>query len=237
MRFLILEEQMKIIDSFRDLNNFEKCLLAGSVTPVILSYVIFPGGDLLSLIASLIGATALIFVAKGYVLGQILTVVFALFYGVISFSFRYYGEMITYLGMTSPMAILATVSWIRNPYKETREVKVSRMTKGKTLLMLILSAVVTAVFYFILRTLGNESLVVSTVSVTTSFLASYLTFMRSPYYALAYAANDVVLIVLWVIASISDVSFVPMVVCFSMFFINDMYGFVNWQRMRSRQAG
>lgn len=228
---------MKIINSFRDLTAFEECLLAGSVTLVILSYVIFPGGDLLSLIASLIGATALIFVAKGYVLGQILTVVFALFYGVISFGFRYYGEMITYLGMTSPMAILATVSWIRNPYKETREVKVSRMTKGKTLLMLILSAVVTAVFYFILRTLGNESLVVSTVSVTTSFLASYLTFMRSPYYALAYAANDVVLIVLWVVASISDVSYVPMVVCFSMFFINDMYGFVNWQRMRSRQAG
>jgi len=228
---------MKIINSFRDLSAFEKCLLAGSVTLVILSYVIFPGGDLLSLIASLIGATALIFVAKGYVLGQILTVVFALFYGVISFSFRYYGEMITYLGMTSPMAILATVSWIRNPYKETREVKVSRMTNGKTLLMLILSAVVTTVFYFILRALGNESLVVSTVSVTTSFLASYLTFMRSPYYALAYAANDVVLIVLWVVASISDVSFVPMVVCFSMFFINDMYGFVNWQRMRSRQAG
>lgn len=227
---------MKIINSFRDLTAFEKFLLAGSVTLVILSYVIFPGGDLLSLIASLIGATALIFVAKGYVLGQILTVVFALFYGVISFSFRYYGEMITYLGMTSPMAILATVSWIRNPYKETREVKVSRMTKGKTLLMIILSAVVTAVFYFILRALGNESLVVSTVSVTTSFLASYLTFMRSPYYALAYAANDVVLIVLWVVASISDVSFVPMVVCFSMFFINDIYGFVNWQRMRSRQA-
>ena len=101
--------------------------------------------------------------------------------------------------------------------------------------MLTLTALTTAAFYFILRAMGNAALAVSTLSITTSFLASYLTAMRSPYYALAYASNDLVLIVLWVIAAISDVSSVPMVACFTMFFLNDMYGFINWRRMEKRQ--
>jgi len=225
---------MKFTNPINELSRFEKVLFGLSITLVILSYIVF-GGEIITLASSLIGAAALIFVAKGYVIGQVLTVVFAVFYGVISFSFRYYGEMITYLGMTSPMAILATVSWIRNPYKKTKEVKVKKMSTTESTVMLTFSAAVTVLFYFILKTLGNESLTVSTFSVTTSFIASYLTFMRSPYYALAYAANDVVLIVLWIIASLTDTSYVTMAVCFFMFLLNDLYGFINWRRMMKRQ--
>lgn len=226
---------MKLKNPLRHLSPFEFGLWTMSILLVVTSYLLFGRGDVLSLIASLIGATALIFVAKGHVIGQILTVVFAVFYGIISFGFRYYGEMITYLGMTSPMAILATVSWIRNPYNDTSEVRVKKMSYAEVSVMLAFSAAVTVLFYFLLKKLGNESLLTSTLSVTTSFIASYLTFMRSPYYALAYAANDVVLIVLWIIASLTDTSYVPMVVCFIMFLMNDLYGFINWRRMMKRQ--
>ena len=225
----------KMKELFKSLTKFEKALWITSVVVVFSAYIVSGGGDVLTGLASVIGVTALIFVAKGYVIGQVLTVVFAVFYGVISFSFRYYGEMITYLGMTFPMAILATVSWIRNPYKKTKEVKVKKMSTTESAVMLTFSAAVTVLFYFILKALGNESLTVSTFSVTISFIASYLTFMRSPYYALAYAANDVVLIVLWIIASLTDTSYVTMAVCFFMFLLNDLYGFINWRRMMKRQ--
>ncbi len=103
--------------------------------------------------------------------------------------------------------------------------------------MWVLAAVVTGVFYFVLKALGTANLVPSTVSVTTSFLAVYLTMMRSPYYAIGYAANDVVLIVLWIMAAVNDSSCLPMVLCFVMFFFNDLYGFVNWINMERRQRG
>ena len=61
---------------------------------------------------------------------------------------------------------------------------------------------------------------VTTISITTSFLAVYLTFRRSTYFALAYAANDIVLIILWVWASIYDVRYISVVVCFVAFFVN-----------------
>ena len=218
------------------LTRFERALWMVSVAVVAGTYIGFQAGDALSLIASLIGVTALIFVAKGHVLGQLLTIVFAVFYGVISWTLRYYGEVITYLCMTAPMALLALITWLRNPYKDSAEVTVRQLTKKQWLVMIIATVLVTAAFYFILRAVGNAALAVSTLSITTSFVASYLTAMRSPYYALAYAANDLVLIVLWVIAALADISNVPMVACFVMFFANDMYGFINWRRMEKRQA-
>ena len=219
------------------LTRFELALWLTSIAVVAGTALAFQSVDLVSLIASLIGVTALIFVAKGHVLGQMLTIVFAVFYGVISWAFRYYGEVITYLCMTAPMALLALITWLRNPYKDSAEVTVRQLTKKQWGVMWIAAALVTAVFYFILRSLGNAALVVSTLSITTSFAASYLTAMRSPYYALAYALNDLVLIVLWVAAALADVSSVPMVACFVMFFANDMYGFINWRRMEKRQRG
>ena len=102
-------------------------------------------------------------------------------------------------------------------------------------ILLGMTVAVTIAFYFILGALGNANLVVSTVSVTTSFLASMLMVYRSPYYAVAYAANDIVLIVLWIMASLSDISYVPMVACFTMFFFNDIYGFINWRKMKREQ--
>ena len=227
---------MYFIRKIRSLSKFELGLWLFSLTGVTLSSVFSPAFDPLSLIASLIGVTALIFVAKGDPLGQILTVVFSVFYGVISWTFRYYGEMITYLGMSAPMAALAVAAWIRNPYEQGgAEVRVNRLKLPEVLFLAVLTAAVTVLFYFILAFFGTVNLLPSTLSVTTSFLASYLTFRRSPFYALAYAANDIVLIVLWVLAALEDPSYLPMILCFTMFFLNDTYGFVNWQRMQKRQ--
>ena len=220
---------------FRDLTLFERILWIVSLIVVSLSFILAPQKDYLSLIASLVGVTALIFVAKGYVLGEILSVVFAVFYGIISLYFKYYGEMITYLLMTAPMAIIATIQWIRHPYKETKEVEVGKPSAREIIKMFIYAALVTGAFYFILKFLGTANLIFSTISITTSFLAVYLTYLRSPYYAIAYSANDIVLIVLWISAAIKDIAYLPMVFCFIMFLANDIYGFINWSRMEKLQ--
>lgn len=225
---------MKISNPFRDLTEFERRLWIISMGMVLLSFL-FSGGGYLEAAASLVGVTALIFVAKGYVTGQVLTVVFSVLYGIISFFSQYYGEMITYLCMTAPMAVMSIISWARHPYKDSKEVEVSHLSPKKIIVMIILTAIVTAVFYFVLKALHNASLIISTLSVATSFIAVYLTFLRSPYYALGYAANDIVLIILWIIAGIEDISRLPMVMCFIMFLVNDLYGFYNWRKMRNRQ--
>ena len=201
------------------------------------SFCLFDRENVLTLFASLIGVTSLIFNAKGNPFGQVLMVVFSLLYGIISYSFAYYGEMITYLGMTMPMAVFALISWLRNPYKGNKaEVKVNTISKVETVWMWVGTAVVTAVFYFILAHFNTANIIPSTLSVTTSFVAVYLTFRRSPLFALAYASNDVVLIILWVLASVSNIRYISVVVCFVAFLVNDIYGYLSWQKMKVRQS-
>lgn len=214
----------------------EAALWAASVTLIVVSFFIFGAKSILTLTASLIGVTALIFNAKGNPAGQFLMIVFSILYGVISYSYAYYGEMITYLGMTAPMALFALVAWLRHPYNGNKaEVQVNRLTGKETVFMAALTAVVTVVFYFLLAAFHTANLLLSTISVTTSFLAVYLTFRRSAYFAIAYAANDIVLIFLWMLAALSNLSYVSVIICFITFLANDIYGFINWLRIQKRQ--
>ena len=211
-------------------------LWGGSVGLILASFLIFDRVNYMTLAASLIGATSLIFNAKGNPVGQALMIVFSLLYGVISYTFSYFGEMVTYLGMTAPMALFALVSWLRNPYRGNRsEVTVNRVGKRELCGMYVLTAVVTCGFYFILSYFETANIIPSTLSVATSFIAVYLTFRRSPYFALAYAANDAVLIVLWTLAAMENISYLSVMICFAMFLVNDLYGFVSWKRMEKRQ--
>ena len=218
------------------LTKFEKALWLISSLIITVSFLFGTDKNPLTLIVSLIGVTSLIFIAKGNVWGQILMIIFSIIYGYISYKTRYYGEMITYVGMTGPMAVMALVSWLKNPFEgEENQVAVAEITPMKIAVVTALSIIVTVIFYFILKYFNTANLVLSTVSVLTSFFAASLTFLRSPYYALGYAANDVVLIILWVLASMENPGYIPMVMCFVVFFVNDVYGYISWKRMAEMQ--
>ena len=214
----------------------ELALWSGSAGLILVSFLMFDRVNYMTLAASLIGVTSLIFNAKGNPVGQALMVVFSLLYGAISYTFSYFGEMITYLGMTGPMALFALVSWLRNPFQGNHaEVAVNRIGKWEYAGMSVLTVLVTLLFYCILDHFHTANMIPSTLSVTTTFIAVYLTFRRSPYFALAYAANDVVLIFLWILAARENISYLSVIICFVMFLVNDLYGFVSWRRMEKRQ--
>lgn len=226
---------------FKKITNYfsklEISLWVCSVSLIIISFVIFDRSNFLTLSASLIGITSLIFNAKGNPFGQFLMIIFSLIYGIISFSFSYYGEMLTYLGMTMPMAVFSLISWIKNPFENNKsQVEVNNISKKENIFMWIIAILTTLFFYFVLAYFNTANILPSTISVTTSFVAVYLTFRRSPYFAVAYAANDIVLIILWVLASFENTKYISVVVCFIAFLFNDIYGFVNWRKIEKFQA-
>lgn len=199
-------------------------------------FFIFKNDQYLYLIGSLIGLTALIFLSKANPIGQLLTIVFSIFYGIISYSFKYYGEMITYLGMTTPIAIFALISWLRNPFKGKKsEVEINEIKIKEYIILFILGLIITIGFYFILIAMNTNNLILSTISVFTSFISAYLTLRRSRFYALGYALNDIVLIILWILAAIENISYISIVICFAFFLINDTYAFINWTKLYYKQ--
>ena len=99
---------MKRITSY--FTRAELVLWISSVIMILTSFFISQESGIIGLVASLIGVTALILCAKGNPIGQVFMIVFCLIYTYISYTFSYYGEMITYAGMSLPMAVVSLVS-------------------------------------------------------------------------------------------------------------------------------
>lgn len=221
----------------KTLTKREWSIWLGSIIIVLISNLATKDFDLLTLVAALTGVTSLIFAAKGNVWGQVLMILFSILYGIISFRFRYWGEMLTYLGMTLPMAVWSTITWIKNPSENNgNEVQIQSLSKKHIVALCISGIIVTAVYYYILKSFNTPNIIFSTISIITSFIAASLTMLRSSYYAVWYAVNDVVLIILWVLVSLKDPAYIPVVVNFSIFFMNDMYGFMSWKQRELEQA-
>lgn len=206
-----------------------------SVLLIVISYFLSPDGGLMNSITSLLGVTAIIFVARGQVLGQVLLASFAVLYGIVSYFQSYYGETAICIFLSLPLAAFAIVTWYKNPYEDSGEVSIRRLKGRDMLLLLPLTAIVTVLMYFLLSYIGTANIVWSSFSIATSFLAAGLTVLRSPYFALGYVFNDIVLIVLWITAALSDPSAVSMVFCFLGFLLNDSYSFVCWRIREKKQ--
>ena len=197
---------------FKILNKLDYALWLGSIAIIVTAFAVVGKRDYITLASAVIGITAVLFTAKGHVLGQALIVVFSVFYGVISYYSKYYGEMMTYLGMSAPVAVAAVISWIRHPHGDGSRVKVASLKKQTIAAVFAFAIAVTAAFYFILRACGTANIEVSTLSFRTT------------------------LVVLWTLATYSDISNLPMIICFSIFSINDVYGFICWRKMKKVQS-
>lgn len=206
-----------------------------SVLLIIISYFISPESGIMNSITSLLGVTAIIFVAKGQVLGQVLLASFAVLYGIVSFFQSYFGETAICMFLSLPLAAFAIITWYKNPYDKSGVVSIRALRGRDMLILLPLTAAVSTVMYFVLSFLGTANIIWSTFSIATSFFAAGLTVLRSPYFALGYVFNDLVLIVLWTIAAFSDSAAISMVFCFFGFLLNDSYSFICWRIREKKQ--
>lgn len=217
-------------------NWFEIGLLGVSVVAIIGCFVFSVDKNYLSLASSILGVITVVFTSKGLLLAPVLSVVYSVIYTIISVSQRYYGEAIIYMLIMIPMQVVTIIGWFKNKKQDSDTVEVGKVSKKEYLILGGVTVVLTFAFYFLLKWLNTAELVVSTISLITSALATYLVFRRCSYYALFYVLNDIILIVLWTIAmSREGVAFLPVVVSFYVFFINDVYGFIRWKKQEREQ--
>ncbi len=227
---------MKLKTTIQSLTLFERLLWFTSAFVITISFL-FSGGNGLTLIASLLGVSALIFMARGYPLGQLLMALFSIVYALISWTYGYYGEMMIYLGKALPVSLVVMFAWLRHPFTNGNpEIEIRHVSLKKSLLIMALAPFVTALFYLILRAFNTPNLMISTLSITTSFVAASFMYLRSPYFALLFGLNDVVLITLWSLATIDDITYLPMVILFTTFLANDIYAYISWTRIQVRQG-
>ncbi len=219
---------------FKGWNLFEKLFLfLGTLAAALVSFVF--KGTWIDLGYALLYFWTALLLAKGKYSCYIIGIISTFFYAYVSYSNTYYGEMVIALCCTLPLMVVGLVNWIRHQDNE-KIVIIKCITKKEIILVLISQAIMFFGYYYLLKTFNTSNLLVSTISVVASIIATYLTARRSEYGFIGFIINDIILIVLWSIPVFNgNLSIIPVLICPVLLLINDIYGVYNWRRIKIKQ--
>lgn len=219
----------------KEWTKLEKTLLYGSCIIVLIVGIVFKS-DILTTSCSIIDIIAMLLIAKGKNIGQLLGVLITVLYSIVSFKNRFYGEVIIYTFIVCPMYLIGIVSWIKHKNKETNSVEINKIYKREWFIVSIVSVIVLTGVYFLLKVFNTNELLVSTLSVLASLFGIYFQIRRSKYAFIFYVINDIIIAILWGIPVINgNYSLLPIFLNPVIIFSYDMYGFYNWTRLEKKQ--
>ncbi len=226
----------KVKEFINKLNWFERIFPIVALLIVTVSFIISPEKNWLSFVSAFIGVFAFFCVAKGLVIAPFLSIIQSIFYVIISYYQSYYGELI--LGALYILLSFVTIfTWLKNRNKKDKDfVQVNKIKPLEFVVIIVVGAGVGVGCYFMLRALNTNELLTSTFSMVASLISSYLVLRRSSYYSVGYIINDVIVVILWsfTIKSVG-LAFLPTILGYAIYFVNDIYGLVNWKIMEKRQ--
>lgn len=225
----------KLKEYFSDWTKFELGLLIIGLSISILSSIIFNGNVIDTLYTSSYLVTALL-MAKGKVECYLVGFVSIFFYGIVSYNQGYYGELLITAFLTFPIMIIGIRSWLKHQDEKDDVVMINSLSRPEIVISFASQLLLFWLYYFILKFFNTDLLIISSLSVVTSVLASYFEARRSELSLYCYVANDFVIITLWIIPIIGgDTELVPVLVGPLLLLVNDIYGSINWSHMKRRQ--
>lgn len=221
----------------KDWTRFEKVLLLVSIFLISISGIVMKS-EILTIITSLVGITCALMQAKGKVISQLMGVLEAILYSILSFQNQYYGEVIIYVIVILPTYLFGIYSWITNKNEDTNTVNQKAFTRKEWVVLFILNIFLFVILYFILRYFNTNQLIVSTLSMLASLTATYLIARRNKYSFLFFIINDMILLILWGIPVLKgDFSLIPILIEPFLLLVNDSYGWKNWNKNEENICG
>ncbi len=209
-------------------NAFEMGLLSVGILSVFVSAIVFKS-EIWTAITSLGGILGALLQAKGKISSQFVGIVEVILYSILSYQNHYYGEIIIYVFVVFPMYLYGVISWMTHKNHETDTVEVNQISKKEWFILSFASIVGFVTLYYMLEYFSASQLIISSLSMVTSLIATYLITRRSKYSFLFYMGNDIILILLWGIPILQgDFSLIPILIEPFILLINDSYGWKNW---------
>ncbi len=209
-------------------------LLLGVCSVVVVSF--FIGFKWYVLIQSLLFIFMVFTQAKGKIITLFIGIVTFLFYIIISYSQKLYGEAMVYAIFLLPLYIYGVIHWLK--HKDLNNVVRVRgnLTGKEWTLMIEVLVIISIGSFFLLKALETSQLIVSTLSFVSMLPAVYLLARRCKWNQIAFLINDIFLVILWIRLAVSgNTTFIPMVICFLFQTIYDIYGLFEWFKLENKQ--
>ena len=226
-----------IYNYFKDWNLFEKLYLFVGIVVGILTSIIF-NGTIIDSLYTVTYLTTAILMSKGKVESYFIGIISVFFYGIVSYNQGYYGELLITIFLTFPMMIIGIISWLKHQDKDEDVVIISSLSKKEIVFAFSSQLILFWVYYFLLKAFNTDLLMISSLSIVTSVLATYFEARRSELSLFCYVANDLILITLWMIPIINgDTSLISVLIGPMLLLVNDIYGSYNWKHLKDIQKG
>lgn len=189
----------------------------------------------LIIVYSIVVIISVFLLTKGNFVGNILQVIASIMYAIISFNSKYFGETITCLLINLPVYSISIVTWLKNRQSNSNTIKINKIKIKETIAISFASVAIFVLLYFMLKAFNTANLVVSTISMTLSVIATYLVMRRCEYNFVFYLLQNLISIVLWLPIVYANIAYLPTVVNFCIFAILNTTGIINWAKLKKNQ--
>lgn len=200
---------------------------------------------LVGLVTSLTGMMTVVLVAKGKVSNYYFGVVNVVLYAYTSWLSGYYGEVMLNLLYFFPMQFVGLYLWTRHRRGDgdgsapvpTGDVEVGHLSWPQRFAWLAVSAAAVAAYGWVLDRLGGTLPFFDSTSTVLSIIAMVLMVKRVSEQWVLWIAVNAVSVLMWLHVVGEGGRDVTMVVMWSAYLVNSVYGLYNWHRLEGRKGG
>lgn len=203
-------------------------------------YLFFAWGDsLLGLISSLTGMLCVVLVAKGKISNYYFGIVQTGTYAYISYTYGLYGEAMLNGLFYFPLQFVGIYLWNKNKVDQSttgEDVKVKTLTRIQWIQLIVIAVITSVLYAYFLHLIGGQQVRIDSVAVVLSIIAQILMIKRYAEQWVLWIVVNGLSIVLWAITLLqSGGNDWSMLVMWTAFLVNSIYGYVNWIKMSKEQ--
>lgn len=201
-----------------------------AATAVILGLSLYWKDSPVSLWAALTGVWCVILTGKGKRSSFLFGTVNVVFYAMISFQARYYGEVMLNILYYLPMNFVGWFAWKKHMNEETGEVVKRRLPRNRRVWVYGLTAAAILLYGLVLKALGGNLPYVDSMSTVVSVAAQILSVKRLTEQWVLWIVVDVVTVVMWGINFAQGGETVATLAMWSVYLINAVIMYIRWNR-------
>lgn len=222
--------------SLKEWNWFERLWLLAFTGINI--YLFFAWHDTwIGLTASLSGMLCVVLTAKGKISSFYVGIVNILTYSYVAFKSAYYGDVALNMLYFLPMSFLGIYFWGKNSREKenVKRVIVKSLSWNEKFLWFALSVMVLFVFGTFLWIINGTLPFIDSATTVFSIIATILLTKRVTDQWFYWIMVDVLSLVMWAYIFSTRGGDVSMLVMWSAFLVNAVYGYYNWIKMEAAQ--
>lgn len=208
-------------------------LLFGNVSILTVSLIMHDTA--VGILASVTGITCVILVGKGKVSNYLFGTINIIFYSIIAFRAKYYGDVMLNLLYYLPTNFIGWYTWSRHMDTKKEEVCKERMTSVQRTAVALLSAAGIFGYSYFLKYLGGNLPLVDSMSTVLSIVAQILMIRRYMEQWIIWIIVNIVSVVMWIMAFFNGGESVAVLMMWSVFLVNAVIMFIKWYRDSARQ--